>query len=502
MVLYGLLPDPNTSILHSPNIEDYVKRSNFPIPYQAAEIIESCNVNKSPTWDINVNNKNINLKLQWNLSSDNKANQLELFPKAVLKIISTYHTKDPKWNISYNNKLCLNVDWKIDSVLNQSQSHDNSLNSSHMMTQNSMNSSYKPQVPFNSTPVTPAYSNSYRNQPDSGYKSFESPLNFTNNGNNTSRRTNVNKTPYSSAPRSKLFQTPFKSPHNQDLYRPKLINPSTSNSYTNHDRKPSPKHSQKSIHTGEIDNINNTQSSRVTDARAEMSEKGEIITTTDTPADIPSTNVVTCQSPSSDIPLAVKTESVSVASHSDVTSQVPSRTISTTPPESVILDENPDENTDENYEFDPAKEIFYPIPDDLPIDDDGYLDSDVEAEFMNIPGACRLCGESVPSYQSSKHLLQCPGLDLEPRHEFVDQFSDKLFSLPEIIVPILWDYMDYNYSEAKVPNDTFKTIEQYREFTKGIDDLRDNLTVQFFETIDHPKSNFINILNFKDTHLY
>ncbi len=241
----------------------------------------------------------------------------------------------------------------------------------------------------------------------------------------------------------------------------------------------------------------------MTGTRAEISEKGETITTTDTSADIPfSSNVITRQSPSSDIPLAVKTETDPVVSHSHATSQVPFRIISTIPPETEILDENSDENPDENYEFDPTKEIFYPIPDDLPIGNDGYLDSDVEAEFMNIPGACRLCGESVPSYLSSKHLLQSSGLELEPHHEVVDKFSDTLFSLPEIIVPILWDYMDYNYSEAKVPNDTFQTIEQFPEFTKGVQDLIENLTVQFFKTIDHPKSNFINILNFKDTHLY
>ncbi len=60
-----------------------------------------------------------------------------------------------------------------------------------------------------------------------GYKSFESPLKFTDNGNNTIPLTNVNKTRCSPVLRSKLFQTPFKSPHKQDLHRPKVISPSS-----------------------------------------------------------------------------------------------------------------------------------------------------------------------------------------------------------------------------------------------------------------------------------
>ncbi len=84
----GLLPNPNCPVLKSPNAQDYVKRSNYPIPYQAVGIIESCNVRCSPTWDINVTSNSIHFKLQWDLARHE--NIFDLFPRAVVQIIATY----------------------------------------------------------------------------------------------------------------------------------------------------------------------------------------------------------------------------------------------------------------------------------------------------------------------------------------------------------------------------------------------------------------------------
>ena len=155
------------------------------------------------------------------------------------------------------------------------------------------------------------------------------------------------------------------------------------------------------------------------------------------------------------------------------------------------------EDTDNTPKFDPTNNKFYPIPEELVLTEEGYLDSDTEAEFMNLTGSCRLCGESVSSYLASTHILECSKLDVDPRHEFVIETSEKLFSVPEIILPIIWSYLEFNYTDAKVPNDTFTTVEQYHEFTRGVDELVDKLSAQFFEIAELSKSHYINILKYQ-----
>jgi hypothetical protein len=181
-----------------------------------------------------------------------------------------------------------------------------------------------------------------------------------------------------------------------------------------------------------------------------------------------------------------------------------------TPPPNPLLSvpadnpSSPVEDTDNtpkfnptNNKFYPTNNKFYPIPEELVLTEEGYLDSDTEAEFMNLTGSCRLCGESVSSYLASMHILECSKLDLDPRHEFVIETSEKLFSVPEIILPIIWSYLEFNYMDAKVPNDTFTTVEQYHEFTRGVDELVDKLSAQFFEIAELSKSHYINILKYQ-----
>ncbi len=89
MAQFGLLPTPKVPQLKSPVMKDYIGKSYYPIPFQIANIVESCNVGEMASWNINVNAKNIKFNIDWNIG--NSANNGEIFPKSVVNTISTYN---------------------------------------------------------------------------------------------------------------------------------------------------------------------------------------------------------------------------------------------------------------------------------------------------------------------------------------------------------------------------------------------------------------------------
>ncbi len=64
----GLLPTPNSTKIHSKNPNDYIKTSNYPIPFQAVNIVESFNINCQPTWDISVASKLVKFRAEKGIS--------------------------------------------------------------------------------------------------------------------------------------------------------------------------------------------------------------------------------------------------------------------------------------------------------------------------------------------------------------------------------------------------------------------------------------------------
>ena len=57
-------------------------------------------------------------------------------------------------------------------------------------------------------------------------------------------------------------------------------------------------------------------------------------------------------------------------------------------------------------DFEPKENSFAKIPKTLFFDINGYLHKDIEAEYMSLPGLCRLCGSQVPSYLIDVHVLE------------------------------------------------------------------------------------------------
>ena len=165
----GLLPTPNGPKLHSPKAQDYVKRSYFPIPFQAVNIIESFNIQSKPTWDINVTSKALKFKAEWDIVNQNLSNiPTDIFPRSIIETIGTYSLVNSAWNTSFNGqKLCIKLEWKIQNT-DSINIHDSPI----------YNTSHTPFIPgFSNSPnnhsfvSTPTTFSSSKPPPDSGYKS-------------------------------------------------------------------------------------------------------------------------------------------------------------------------------------------------------------------------------------------------------------------------------------------------------------------------------------------
>ena len=108
----GILPTPNSPGIKNGDISSYIKRSYYPIPYQAIIALENCDIHELLSWDINVSVKSIKIKVEWSTAKSN--GNIELLPKAVYNSIASYNLTQPTWSSSFNNQsLSLKVEWKI-----------------------------------------------------------------------------------------------------------------------------------------------------------------------------------------------------------------------------------------------------------------------------------------------------------------------------------------------------------------------------------------------------
>ena len=252
----GLLPTPNTPQIHSPNPEDYVKCSYYPIPVQAVNIIESFNIRCQPTWDINVATKHVKFKAEWDLCGQVYTSvNVDVFPKSVLSSLATYNLDQPSWNTSFTGKkLCLKLEWKVSS-----QHSRINISNSSIYNQNSTDSAFNSSTNSPSSFSTPYRRHNQSYQADSGYKSAnrfdshkESPIH--------SRRAyneNIANFPNNSpVPCTKLFNSPRKSVNRQDLYRPQSVDTVHINARAN--ISPKSENTSENILSPKADQVNNS----------------------------------------------------------------------------------------------------------------------------------------------------------------------------------------------------------------------------------------------------
>ena len=445
----GLLPTPNSPEIHSTNMKDYIHRSYYPIPFQAVTIIENLPIKSSPTWELNVATKQIKFKVEWNLADNNTDHDIELFPKPVLNSLSTFNIEKPTWNTTFTgNKLSLKIEWKLihadfarhnSDVINTSFTDPNSSNCPSMF----------------STPYNRSFLDS---NTDSGYNSSkysQSPKYINRNRsvnkagfNNTTLHDNTSMNP------SRLFNSPPKMLNRQDTYRPKPAESKESiKTSGNTGKSVNFSENNGNIKSSEIDNVVNIKPSLVSEhASADTSE----------------INVNTANG---------KIETISTSTDDEE------------------LYSDPDYQPYDD--FNPQNNSFGSIPKKLRFSN-GYLSDDIDAEFMNLTGSCRLCHLKVPSYLAQLHVIECPKSDLDPVHEFYKKFATKLKTSVDKIQEYAKAHQSFRLQDDKIPIDTFKKKEQFKNFCMALDELEKLQTVNFFKKCELvPSSRVINILKYE-----
>ena len=158
----GILPTPNSPGIQNGDISSYIKRSYYPIPYQAIIALENCDIHELLSWDINVSIKSIKIKVEWSTAKNNGSIKL---PKAVYNSIASYNLTQPTWSSSFNNQtLSFKVEWKIADPKENTNSTPNQVPATAYSSR-----LYGPPPGF--LPNTPNYKHN-----DSGYGS---PLTYT-----------------------------------------------------------------------------------------------------------------------------------------------------------------------------------------------------------------------------------------------------------------------------------------------------------------------------------
>ncbi|XP_046857494.1 uncharacterized protein LOC124450867 [Xenia sp. Carnegie-2017] len=111
-IFNGVLPTPTTPKKISSNPNDFIGKSYYPLPFQASSLIGNLGIGSSPSWDININNKSIKLKIEWYVEKNN--NSSHEFPKSLLNILSAYNLVQPTWSSSFaEEKLSFKFEWKL-----------------------------------------------------------------------------------------------------------------------------------------------------------------------------------------------------------------------------------------------------------------------------------------------------------------------------------------------------------------------------------------------------
>ncbi|XP_046859826.1 uncharacterized protein LOC124453111 [Xenia sp. Carnegie-2017] len=111
-IFNGVLPTPTTPKKILSNSNDFIGKSYYPLPFQASSLIGNLGIGSSPSWDININNKSIKLKIEWYVEKNN--NSSHEFPKSLLNILSAYNLVQPTWSSSFaEEKLSFKFEWKL-----------------------------------------------------------------------------------------------------------------------------------------------------------------------------------------------------------------------------------------------------------------------------------------------------------------------------------------------------------------------------------------------------
>ena len=461
----GLLPKPDSQPTPNLHPEKYVGSSLFPLPFQAVLLLEGSSLLELVSWDLSVSTKSLKIKMDW--SCDTKSfsgcSLNEKLPPNLIRSLCLHDLANPSWSISSSSsKISIRIEWPI---------------SKPVSAKSSINSSSIKQMSSPVIPQTPKSASQAENREflDSGYKSKEQPVGcYGPNSQNWRQKCSPIFQPNfgSSSKYSKhdVFVNPDKSSPN--VFRPlPTKDPSVSS-------ESEIINSKLNLTTVKFDTLKVTPSSTVSK-----------------PSSISSPDV---GSKVNDIPMNSQptvSKTFSIPSDSSNENYHPKST------EAVLMINEEESNSSDDFPIPPPDfpKSFYPNPHPLPVMNDGFLEPETKACYMNLPGKCRLCNTKVSSYLIDLHLLQCSGLDRQPLDSFVQEVMKKTKLKRKKVVEAAIQFCKFELSEKTVPNKYFKNIDKFNFFSSELENIIQKLTKSAFRILNIPEmyENF-NILKYTE----
>ncbi len=531
----GLLPTPTSPIIKSDNPEDYIKSSNYPIPYQAMIAVEGANTHELLTWDINVTTQNVKVKIEWSVLDGSTSVKSDSIPKTVINSISLYNLTQPSWSTSYSTKrFSFKCDWKLVS------------------TKPTLNNSFSPSTPSNfkspndsgyisntskslntSTPYTPSHNRSHRH--DVYKPPFKQPVFYRDSP--TKDIPSPKPTLPSTHQSSFTYISPPSSPHpsRQDTYTPSK--PVGENSPSTLASKPSdtPKHDVKSKSIPP--SLPSTSSSYSTSdpnlpltfPKDHNPSKPPTLPDPTLPSTLPtitspndhippkSPTLPDSTLPSSHIPPKSPTlpDSTLLSTPSTLTSSdhhVPSKSSPITDADlsKINSSEKPKytvsaKSTDRDIilvrdpQVDPMNCKYVPKPKNLPRSGKKkiFLDQKLDASRMDIVGNCRLCGESVSSCYTDYHIITCKSCDEMIAIEFYEKMAKLIAHGDEYnIESIVLNYCLYQLHIAEFDVNEFFDLKSFKTFIIELEQFLDNRAACIFKKLGYTNPRRFNILKY------
>lgn len=497
----GLLPSPSNHPKQGLPAKYYVGLSSYPLPFQAVVLLEGCCLDEVISWDLSVSSKILKIKIVWSrqAKSNSSYSLNEKLPLNILKAISTFDLARPSWSTSSSgNKLTFNINWPF---LSSKPSSSPDISHTKLRTDASINHVF-------TSPISKVFHQNL----DSGYQSNYSKSGcYGPNSHNWRQKispvTNPDfSTPKPKKPKNDVYIPPFKSPDKSEvnhLSSPTEILDTKSTSLSIPISPSQPTEISPKVAPSNIESTENviSKSSKIqcdvssllftskTDIHPNSSKTSDYLPTSlnkISPAKL-STNCskVTLENSESSKPLA--------ASKNVFPSEPPASTTNVSIPQ--VKEAKCD------FPTPPAgfPNKFFPTPKPLPLTEDGFLDPNTQAFFMNIFGKCRLCDSQVSSHLIDLHLLECSGLDHQPIDDFVKSVANKTPLKSKDIISSAKKYSRFELQENKVPNKTFKKMKHYKLFTSKLEDLTKILTKNAFDALNLPETlqnfNFLKYTN-------
>lgn len=481
----GLLPPPKCSPISDSKAINFVGNSTYPLPYEAVVVLEGCSIVNILSWDMSVSPKVVKVKVEWSCQPNSSIGCIlhEKFPKNLIEALRLHNLARPSWSLSSStSKITTHFEWPISKdFMPTSPTESSSL-------------IHNLPLPCSTSPKTPIYGGKIRNF-DSGYKSFDLTI-----GRQDPKLQNWRQRP-SPVSQPKFGPSPKISKHDIFLNSKPSSKPASTkdSSYT-----------PENLKVLEASSIINSESTLATacvnNYPGPLKSDSSLETNSTIVSSPPNINQSFSSISSNSLPQVTNIVRSNIPNTSKSYSEVSSSdkcdlalNVSTKP--NPINNEDNESSSDDEIPVPPPgfPKSFYPVPNPLPLMNDGFLSPKSKAFYMNLPGSCRLCDKKVASYLIDLHLLQRSGLDRQPLDRFTQSIMKKSRLKRKQVIEAAKLYNKFELNEKTIPKKYFKNSVVYDFFTNELESLTQELARTAFRSLNIPEEyeNF-NLLKYTE----